>query len=89
MVTNLPGLPHKLASSRVTNTIAGQNVNQVLFRVRESVDLLCNRVCDLFKGKLGSSRSPMEERENDTLLFLDGLNEWEREERHWEGRGKV
>ena len=39
--------------------------------------------------KLGSSRSPMEEREKGTLLFLDELNEWEREERHWGGRGKV
>ena len=38
---------------------------------------------------LGSSRSPMEERDKGTLLFLDELNEWEREERHWEGRGKV
>jgi len=31
----------------------------------------------------------MEERENGTLLFLDELNEWEREERHWRGREKV
>ena len=31
----------------------------------------------------------MEEREKGTLLFLDELNEWEREERHWGGRGKV
>ena len=52
MVTNLLELPHKLASSmgealaslepssRVTNTTAGQNVNQVLFRVGESIELL-------------------------------------------------
>jgi len=38
---------------------------------------------------LESSRSLMEEREKGTLLFLDKLNEWEREERHWGGRGKV
>ena len=30
----------------------------------------------------------MEEIEKDTLLFLDELNEWEREERCWGGRGK-
>ena len=38
---------------------------------------------------LGSSRSPIEEREKGTLLFLDKPKEWEREERHWGGRGKV
>ena len=38
---------------------------------------------------LGSLWSPMEEREKGTLLFLDELNEWEREERLWGGRGKV
>ena len=58
MVTNLPGLPHKLASStgdalatrsqalRATNTNTGQNVNQVLFRVGESMEQLSNRVLD-------------------------------------------
>ena len=64
MVTNLPGLPHKLASStddalparsqaiRATNTTAGQNMNQVLFRVWKSIELLSNRVCDPFSQEL-------------------------------------
>ena len=30
----------------------------------------------------------MEEREKGTLLFLDELNEWEREEPRWGGRGR-
>ena len=34
----------------VTNTTAGQNVNQVLFRVRESMELLSNRVLDPFSS---------------------------------------
>ena len=38
---------------------------------------------------LGGLRSTMEEREKGTLLFLDELNEWEREERRWGGRGNV
>ena len=64
MVTNLPGLPHKLASStddalparsqaiRATNTTAGQNMNQVLFRVGESIEMLSNRVFDPFPSKI-------------------------------------
>ena len=37
---------------RVMNTAARQNVIQVLFRVRESVDLLSNRVWDLFLSRI-------------------------------------
>jgi hypothetical protein len=37
---------------RVTNTSASQNMNQVLFRVRESMDLLSNRVWDLFLSRI-------------------------------------
>jgi len=39
--------------------------------------------------KRESLRSPMEEREMSTFLFLGELNGSEREERHWRGRGKV
>ena len=57
-------------------------MSQVLFRGWESVDLLSNRVWHLFLSridgksmeKLGSSRSPMEEREMSTFLFLGELN---------------
>ena len=63
MVTNLSGMPHKLASSgdalaarsqapRVTNTTADQNMNQVLLRVRESMELLSNRVLDPFPSRI-------------------------------------
>jgi len=38
---------------------------------------------------LGSSRSPMEEREMSTFLFMGELNGSEREGRRWRGRGKV
>ena len=36
--------------------------------------------------KLGSSRSPMEEREMSTFLFLDELIGLQKEERRWRGR---
>ena len=55
MVTNLLRLPHKLARSQapgVTNTTADQNVNQMLFRVRESIELLSNRVLDPFPSRV-------------------------------------
>ena len=37
---------------RVTNTTTDQNVNQVLFRVEESMELLSNRVLDLFSSRI-------------------------------------
>ena len=63
-------------------------MNQVLFRVRESKDLLSNRVWDLFltrldgeiKGECLGAQGHQWRREKGTLLFLDELNEWEREE---------
>jgi hypothetical protein len=39
--------------------------------------------------KLESSRSPMEEREKSTFLFLHELNSLGRRERHWRGREEV
>ena len=59
-------------------------MNQVLFRVGESNDLLSNQVWNLFLSmidgkksieKLGSSRSLMEKREKSTLLFFHELND--------------
>jgi len=38
--------------------------------------------------KLGSSRSPMEESEKSTLLFLHELNGWEGRREPLEGKGK-
>ena len=37
---------------RVTNTTVGQNVNQVLFRVRKSIELLSNQVLDPFSLRI-------------------------------------
>ena len=37
---------------RVTNTTAGQNVNQVLFGVGESMELLSNQVLDPFPSRI-------------------------------------
>jgi hypothetical protein len=39
--------------------------------------------------KLGSSSSPMEEREKSTFQLLHELNSWGKEEGHWRGQGKV
>ena len=72
-------------------------MNQVLFRLWELVNLLSNQVWHLFSqgltgksmDKLRSSRSPMEEREMSTFLFLGELNGSDARERHWGGRGKV
>jgi len=39
--------------------------------------------------KLGSLRSPMEEREKSTLSFFHELNDHEEGESRWKGMGKV
>ena len=87
MVTNLLRLPHKLASSmgdapRITNTTTGQNMNQVLFRVGKSMELLSNRVWDPFpQGLMGKSM--------DLLEGLRSTMEGERELLLCFGRAKV
>jgi hypothetical protein len=73
-------------------------MNQVLFRVEESVDLLSNRVWDLFllridgkshKGKLESFRAPMEVRERGHLVTFGQSERLSKEEDHCEGEGEV
>ena len=61
------------------------------------MDLLSNRVLEPFLSRIDGeiikecleAQGHQWKREKSTLLFLDELNEWEREERHWGGRGKV
>ena len=72
-------------------------MNQVLFRLWESVDLFSNRVWHLFlsriDGEINGETSELKvtnggERD-EHFLFLGELNGLEEEERRWRGRGKV
>ena len=74
-------------------------MNQVLFRVRDSMELLSNQVLDPFPsridGKINGFAWGLEvnnggrERERGSFLFWMSWCEEEEIVYHWEGRGRV
>ena len=48
MAKSIINLPARSQAPRVTNTTASQNVNQMLFRLWESVEMLSNHFWHLF-----------------------------------------